>query len=147
MVLAGLVAACYYLLTILLSPISFGPIQLRVAGILVPCVLLGRGYHLGVVFGLLLANLFSPFGWYDYFIMPILMYGIVSLGYVLRAYPFGSIILMAILSAISVSVFPLYFGAGIPIYPTVLFIFAAQCIVFLSGWYGLWVRVKDYIDL
>ena len=74
-------------MTIALAPISFGPLQFRSATILLPVVLFGRGYRMGIAIGILLANLLSPFGWYDFVIMPIATYFISFVAYYLRPVP------------------------------------------------------------
>ena len=55
--LSAVVAALYAAIVILLAPISFGPIQLRLADCLIPLsALLGPPAVLGVVLGALVAN-------------------------------------------------------------------------------------------
>lgn len=107
---------------------------------LFPVVLLDRKMALGIAFGVGLANLFSPFGWYDFLLMPIAAYVIGRVGYALRANPHLAIITMSAGTAIAVAVFPLWMGGGIPIWPTVLVIWVSTLIAELVGWHVIWKR-------
>ena len=64
-VFAGVVAAFYAALTIMIAPISYGPVQIRLAEAL--CIL--PFYYpitaLGLFIGCVIANLFSPYGILD----------------------------------------------------------------------------------
>ena len=59
------VAAIYVVLTVAVAPIAFGPLQFRISEILVFLCFFRRDYCLSLIAGCALANLFSPFGWYD----------------------------------------------------------------------------------
>ena len=56
----AIVAAIYFCLTMISSPISFGPIQVRIAEALVLLCFFNRDYVFGVTIGCLLSNLSSP---------------------------------------------------------------------------------------
>ena len=58
--LAGVTAALYAVLTLIVSPIAYGPVQFRVAEVLKPLAFLGAPYIWGLGVGLILANAFSP---------------------------------------------------------------------------------------
>lgn len=107
---------------------------------LFPVVLLDKKMALGIAFGVGLANLFSPFGWYDFLLMPIAAYAIGRMGYALCSNPNLAIVLMSMGSAVAVAVFPLWMGGGIPVWPTVLLIFVSTLIAELVGWYIIWRR-------
>lgn len=65
---AGLIAIVYAGATIILQPISFGPVQVRVADALSPLPYVRRyGIYavIGLTVGTLLANVVSPYGIYD----------------------------------------------------------------------------------
>ena len=143
-VYAGLVAATYAVITYALSPISFGPLQFRVATMLFPIVLLDKKMALGIAFGVGLANLFSPFGWYDFLLMPIAAYAIGRMGCALRASPNMAIVLMSAGTAVTVAVFPLWMGGGIPVWPTVLLIFVSTIVAELAGWHIIWRRFPPF---
>ena len=57
----AVVAAIYFLLTVAVQLISFGPIQIRLAESLVLLCFFRRDFTFGLTIGCLLANLFSPF--------------------------------------------------------------------------------------
>jgi uncharacterized membrane protein len=64
-------ASLYAVLVYINLPLSFGALQFRIAGVLRPAIgkkwILAIGYALGVV----IANIFSPFGVYDLIFMPV----------------------------------------------------------------------------
>jgi QueT transporter len=136
-VYAGLVASVYAISTIALSPIAFGPIQFRVGGLLMPLALVNPVYGVGLAVGVALANLTSPFGPYDYFVMPLVTLLVTQAAYRLRSTPFVTLPLMAAVMAGAIAYFPLYLGGGIPWWPTILFVFISLLILYVGG-YLLW---------
>lgn len=58
----AIIAAIYTILTVMLSWISYGQIQFRVAEALLVLVLYKKSGPAGLVLGCLIANIFSPFG-------------------------------------------------------------------------------------
>lgn len=58
----GVVAAVYATVTLVLSGISYGPIQFRVSEILMFLPLLGKEYILALTLGCFLANIIGPYG-------------------------------------------------------------------------------------
>lgn len=79
--LTAVFAALYAALVYVFTPISFLALQFRVAGVLRPGIArkwtLAIGYAIGVVVG----NLFSPFGVYDLLFMPVMSLLAGLLGY------------------------------------------------------------------
>jgi len=63
--LTGIIAATYAVATVVIAPLSFGPIQLRFSEILVLLVFLDTGYIPGLILGCILANFLSPMGMVD----------------------------------------------------------------------------------
>ncbi len=61
-VYSGITAALYVVLTMLVAPIAYGPIQCRISEILTILPAFSMGYVPGVSLGCLLANLFNPAG-------------------------------------------------------------------------------------
>lgn len=61
-VYSGITAALYVVLTMLVSPIAYGPIQFRISEVLTILPAFSMGYVPGVSIGCLLANLFNPAG-------------------------------------------------------------------------------------
>ncbi len=80
---AGFIAVLYATTTIILQSISFGPVQVRVADALSPLPYIPR-YGLyavaGLVMGVLIANIVSPYGIYDIILGSItnLIYGVIA---------------------------------------------------------------------
>jgi uncharacterized membrane protein len=65
-VLNGLIAACYVVITALFSSFSFGVIQVRISTALYQLVAYNKHLYWGMVLGVVIANLlFSPFGFLD----------------------------------------------------------------------------------
>lgn len=128
-------AAVYAVLTLVLAPIGYGPIQFRVAGLLKPAALLHPAMALGLAVGVALANIMSPFGAWDFVVMPIVSFVAARVCYALRAWPVVALLVHAALIAAGVAVFPLYMGGGIPIWPTILFVFASESVLYLTGWF------------
>lgn len=65
-VLNGLIAACYVVITALFSSFSFGVIQVRISTALYQLVAYNKHLYWGMVLGVVIANLlFSPFGLLD----------------------------------------------------------------------------------
>ena len=61
----AIIAATYAVLTMILAPISYGPIQFRVSEIMVLLVFIDKRYFTGIALGTFLAGLFSPYGMLD----------------------------------------------------------------------------------
>lgn len=61
----AMIAAVYAVLTLALSPLSYGEIQCRLSEIIVFLAFYNRKYVPGLVIGCLIANLFSPMGLLD----------------------------------------------------------------------------------
>jgi uncharacterized membrane protein len=61
----AIIAAAYAALTLVLAPISYGSIQMRVSEIMVFFAFYNRKYIPGLVLGCLIANLPSPLGAWD----------------------------------------------------------------------------------
>jgi hypothetical protein len=133
-VYAGLVAAAYAVATIALAPISYGPMQLRISGILKPLALLSPLMGIGLAVGVGLANLASPFGAWDFVAMPIVSYAAAMVAYKLRSLPWLAMVVQAAIIATGVAIFPLYFGGAIPIWPTILWVFVPECALYLAGY-------------
>lgn len=129
-------AALYAALVYVFTPISFFALQFRVAGILRPGIArkwtLAIGYAVGVVVG----NIFSPFGAYDLLFMPVMSLVAGLAGY-LVAKPFknnyfitGAVI--ATIIPISVS-WMLNQVLGLPIIATLPYLFISEQIICFIG--------------
>lgn len=115
----GVLAGLYFVITTLLAPLSFGPLQFRFADILQPFVLKGKKYIYAIALGTFLANMQSPFGVLDWGLMPVVsiiagnLAYYVSKQYIHKFTPYVSMLLFACVIAIGVG-FVLYIGAGLP---------------------------------
>jgi uncharacterized membrane protein len=65
LVLAGLVAGIYVVLTLLFQPISFGPVQFRIAEAFTVLPFLNPSFIPGVYIGVLVANIIGGLGAWD----------------------------------------------------------------------------------
>jgi uncharacterized membrane protein len=65
LVKTALIAAIYAVLTIILAPISYGPVQFRLSEILVLLAFIDPIYIIGLTLGCFLANLFGGLGMMD----------------------------------------------------------------------------------
>lgn len=133
-VFAGLIAAAYAVATIALAPISYGPLQLRLSGLLKPLALLSPVMGIGLAVGVALANLASPFGAWDFVAMPLVSLLAANVAYRLRVWPWVAMVLQAAMIAVGVAVFPLWMGGGIPIWPTVAWVFVSECSLYIIGY-------------
>ncbi|MDQ0149029.1 QueT transporter family protein [Eubacterium multiforme] len=64
-VLSGIIAALYAALTLLLAPISYGPIQFRVSEVLVLLAYFDPFYIIGLTLGCFISNILGPNGLMD----------------------------------------------------------------------------------
>lgn len=62
---SALIAAIYAVLTIILAPISYGPVQFRISEILVLLAFIDPVYIIGLTLGCLISNLFGGYGLMD----------------------------------------------------------------------------------
>lgn len=136
-VYAGLTAAAYAVATIGLAPISYGPLQVRVSGLLKPLALMSPTMCIGLAVGVGLSDLASPFGAWDFLAMPVVSLVAALAAYSLRRLPWLAMVVQAAIVAGGVAVFPLHMGGGIPIWPTVLWVFVPECALYLAGYAAL----------
>ncbi len=61
----AMIAALYVVVSLVFSPLSYGPIQVRFAEALVPLCALSPVASVGLVVGCFITNLFSPYGLVD----------------------------------------------------------------------------------
>ncbi|WP_028991955.1 QueT transporter family protein [Thermoanaerobacter thermocopriae] len=145
---AGVIAAIYFVVTILLGNFSYGPIQFRISEALVVLPMVEPAAIWGVFLGCLLANIGSPFGLID-----ILGGSLVTLAAAYltsKAKTFYKAILPPIiLNALSVSIWVSYF-TKMPYYLVALYIALSEAIV--TGVFGyvvitVYKRLKDKYSL
>lgn len=137
-VFAGIIAAMYVVLTIAIAPLSYGPVQFRVSEILKPLALFSPVFAFSFAIGTGMSNLFSPFGWYDWFLMPFVDCFAALVCFWLRKWPIVALGVQGVLIAIGVTLFPLGFGAQLPFVPTFLSVLVSELILLYVGYFVIW---------
>ncbi len=66
-IMPGIIAALYVALTLAVSPLSYGAIQLRFSEVLILLVFLDKRYGIALILACALVNAFSPLGIIDVF--------------------------------------------------------------------------------
>jgi uncharacterized membrane protein len=133
--LAIVYAALYTALSLFLSPISFGAIQIRVAGLLLGAVpVLGVAGVIGQTLGCFITNSFSPLGVIDLvnviptFIMALVIWKLRNKSVLL------GLSLYAIVTSISIA-FTLNYAFNLPVGITILTVLVGQTISCVIGGY------------
>jgi uncharacterized membrane protein len=133
--LAIVYAALYTALSLFLSPISFGAIQVRVAGLLLGAVpVLGIAGVIGQTLGCFITNSFSPLGLIDLinviptFIMSLMIWKLRNKSVLL------GLSLYSIVTSISIA-FTLNYAFNLPVGITILTVLAGQIISCIIGGY------------
>lgn len=134
----AVIGALYWVISLMVAPIAYGPLQLRVATFLYPLALFNPLYVLGFGMGAFLTNMISPFGAWDFVVMPIVTIGAGVSAWLLRRYGFWAIVLQSFVIALGVAIFPLGLGGGIPFQFTFLPVLASQILVNVTSWFVLW---------
>lgn len=137
-VYTAVIGAVYWTLSMLVAPIAYGPLQLRVATFLYPLALFNPLYVLGFGMGTFLTNMTSPFGIWDFAVMPFVAIGAGLIAWTLKKYPLFAVILQSLVIALGVSVFPLGIGGSIPFKFTFLPVLASQLLINVTAWIVLW---------
>ena len=113
----ALVAAMYVAMTLAVPALAYDAIQCRFSEILVLLCFYRKDYSVALILGCFIANIFSPFGWYD------LVFGVAATALaVLPMYYFKNVFLAALLPVVSNGVLvgielhligePLWFSMG-----------------------------------
>ena len=133
MTMIAIVATVYCVVTWLISPVAYGPIQFRLSEIMKPLTLKGRVYIAGLSLGLLLANLLSPFGGpWEWIWMPIMCFVGGEIAYRLRKWPVISMIFYSAWISLAVSI-TLQVVLQVPFYLTVFWIWVPELILMQIG--------------
>lgn len=111
---ASLVAALYVVLTVAIAPLSYGPVQFRVAEVLKALALFDPAFILGFAIGNLLSNLTSPYvGPWELVFMPLANVVGASLCWLLRRWPWAGAAAYATVITLAVATM-LHFVLGAP---------------------------------
>jgi len=141
-----LVAAVYVVLTVALAPVSYGPLQFRVSEMLKPLALFAPWLTGAFALGTGLANLWSPFGPWDYIAMPLVDALAAWLCWKLRARPLVALCVQAVIIAGGVAVFPLWFGGKIAPWLTFLPVLASQAVILFGAWFIAWRPRREWVE-
>lgn len=135
---SGIIGALYVVSTLVIAPISYGIFQFRVSSVLYPLCLFDPVFALGIAAGNFLSNLNSPFGFYDFGIMPFVALASGWLGWLLRKFPLLATAVQSLVISLGVSLFPLGLGAKLPFWIAFPSVLLSQGIIIILSWYVIW---------
>ena len=141
----GVVAAAYFVATVVIAPMSYGPVQFRVSEILKPLALYDPIFAFAFLIGNGMANLFSPFGPWDYIVLPIVDCCAALLCWQLRRWPYVAVIVQAVVISAGVAAFPLGMALGLPFLPTFVSVLVSELILLVVGYVVIWRKYGDYL--
>lgn len=141
-VMSAVIAALYVTMTLFLAPIGYAALQFRTACVLYGLIIFDPIFVFGLALGVFFANLASPFGPFDYVIMPFVTLFGGLLTWYLRKKPFLATCLFATIISAGVAFFPLGLGARLPFLPTFLGIWITQLIIVPGGWLLIWKPLR-----
>lgn len=142
---AGLIGALYLLLSLALQPLTFGPLQFRVAEALTVLPLVFPEAIFGLSIGCFFTNLTSPFGILDWGLGTLATFLAACLTHYLRKKPILALSMPVIINALVVG-FYVSRLSSLPYSLTAFYIGASQAIiVYLVGWPLLKILSKNPI--
>lgn len=127
----ALIASVYAVLTILISPIAYGALQMRLTEIIVLLACYNKKYIPGLTIGCLLANLASPMGLYDIFFGTTATF-IACIGMYYGKNVFLGVLVGGIVNGLLVGL-ELYLAFELPFFINAFYVFAGELIVLLIG--------------
>ena len=129
----AIIAAVYCVITWLISPIAYGPMQFRLSEIMKPLALKGRVYIAGLTLGLFLANLLSPFGGpWEWIWMPAMCFAGGEIACRMRKWPVLAMVFYSAWIAFAVSIM-LQMVVAIPFYYTIFWVWIPELILMQIG--------------
>ncbi len=129
----AMIAAAYAAITIVITPIAYGPLQFRISEIMKPFALRGPRYILALTIGLFFANLLSPYGGaWEWIWMPVVCFTGGYVAYWLRGMKYLALLVYSAWIAGGVAVM-LHVVLGLPIYITFPGIFISEAILMIAG--------------
>lgn len=143
---AGLIGALYAALTVALAPVSYGPVQIRVAEALTVLPFLTPWAIPGLYFGCMVANVFGGLGPVDIFAGSFITLVAALLTYALRTTgkPWLAPLPPMVCNALGVSAY-LHRIAGMPYWLTVLYVGAGEAVAcFVLGYPLLMVMRRRF---
>jgi len=137
----GIVAAIYFVLTIISTPFAFGQIQIRIAEALIFLCFFRRDFVFGVTLGCFLSNLASPLGYWDLLVGT----GATLISSLLVAYC-SPRLLVATIYPIVINAFAvgweLNFVLSLPYWESVLFVAIGESIAIFLGYFFFLIMKK-----
>lgn len=130
-VLSGLIAALYIVLSLAIAPLSYGQIQFRFGEVLMVLPFLNKKYSISLIIGCFIVNLFSPLGLVDVIFgttSTALMCLVISKLRNIYLVPFAAAIITGLMIGIE-----LYFVYGIPLWFSFLTVGAGELVVVFIG--------------
>lgn len=131
LVINAMIAAIYAVLTILISPIAYGAIQMRLTEIIVLLACFNKKFIPGLTIGCLLANLASPMGMYD-ICFGTLATLIACIGMYMAKNLFIGAFIGGIVNGLLVGL-ELYLALSLPFMINAFYVFAGEFVVLLIG--------------
>lgn len=130
---ASIIAALYAVMTVAILPLSYGPVQFRVAEVLKALTLFDPAFILGFTIGNLLSNLTSPYiGPWELIWMPLANVVGASLCWLLRRWPCVGAAAYAIVITLAVSTM-LNVVVGIPWWALVWSVGISEFVLIIGG--------------
>ena len=139
--LTGIFAGLYAALVVLLAPISFGPVQLRVADVLIPlAALFGWPTILGVSLGCLIGNAYYFLGPQDVLLGPLANLISAYLIFLLRKRPFLACVMGALPIGVVVGGYlwlffspPSILGLNLPVWGAMMLSITISSLIAIAG--------------
>ena len=143
----AVIAAVYFVLTVLLEPFSYGQIQFRISEILMVLVLINFKVAPGIVLGCFVANLFSPFGIWDVVFGTLATVICLILMFVLRKNIFIALLAPTVVGSAIVAVM-LNLILGLPFFETFIYVAIGEgAVLYLIGVPFYYLVQKNEIGL
>lgn len=142
----ALVAAVYYVLTVVLADLSFREIQFRVSEALLILIFVDKRYALAILLGTFLANLSSPLGVIDWVIGTFATLLTCVLIYLCQRYKLLALHWAPLINGVIVGL-ELTIIFGLPLWLTMFQVFIGEWVVVCVLGYILWMVISKRSEL
>ena len=137
-VYAAIVGALYFVMVLALAPVSFGVLQFRAANMLKALAVCRPEFAAGYALGDFFANQASPFGVWDWGVMPVFDFLGALVAWWLRrvrvrGFPWLSVLAQSVIVAVGVATFPLGLGGGFPWLASFVSVLASTVVAVSAG--------------
>ena len=141
----SVIAAVYFVLTVLLEPFSYGQIQFRLSEILMVLAFINFKVSPGIILGCFTANLFSPFGVWDIIFGTLATVVCLGLMFLIKKNIFVALLVPTIVGSAIVAVM-LMFILGLPFFATFAYVAIGEgAVLYLIGVPFYYVVLKNEI--